>query len=297
MLAFVHIYKNAGTTWNAVLRRNFGIRHFDSRAIPNYRTMSASDLRAVQRFTPNLCSIGGHQVRPHSDLHELAPGIRYYTFLRHPVSRTFSAFQFNMFCRVHKGHGSWSPRELEQAFTENISRCGDEQTLHLSGVTDVDRTIGIIEERMTFTGLVEHFDESVMLFRRLIDFPTLDCRYQRLNRSSDRSDGGARVYEAMKPIDDFITRKRNDPDTLQRIQAVNENDTKLYDYTSTVHYPRLVADYGVTLEGDVQAFHESCQEANISRQDSLLAKAQRNLVLKPLRRVLFPAKNALPKAV
>jgi hypothetical protein len=181
-------------------------------------------------------------------------------------------------------------------FSENVSRCSDEQTLHLSGTKDVDRAIGIIEEQMTFTGLVERFDESVVLLRRLIDTPSLDCRYRRLNRSSDRTAGGARVQEAMKPIDEFIADKRNDPDTLELIRLVNQNDTKLYAYASTVHYPRLVADYGESLEEDLQVFQESCQKANIWRQDSLLAKAHRNLVMKPMRRVLFPAKNSLPKA-
>ena len=100
----------------------------------------------------------------------------------------------------------------------------------------------------------------------------------------------------MKPIDDFIARERDNPGTHERIEIGNANDNMLYKHVSEVLYPRWVADYGETLTPDVESFNDSCQEAGAFRQDSLMAKARRNLVLKPMRKVLFPDRNALSRS-
>lgn len=84
MLAFVHIVKIAGTTLNWIVRSSFGVHHVDRGprdSAANY--FSTDDFRRFSRVD----SYAGHKVRAYDDLAEAVPGIRYYTFLREPVTR------------------------------------------------------------------------------------------------------------------------------------------------------------------------------------------------------------------
>ena len=64
MLAFVHIKKTAGTTLTAILRRNFGTRHLDTRLHLYEDLFLADDLRRALKLYRRLDCIAGHHVRP-----------------------------------------------------------------------------------------------------------------------------------------------------------------------------------------------------------------------------------------
>ena len=103
MLAFVHIKKTAGTTLTAILRRNFGTRHLDTRLHLYEDLFLADDLRRALKLYRRLDCIAGHHVRPFGDLHSLIPKIRYFTFVREPISRLVSDFQFKLSCLTRRG--------------------------------------------------------------------------------------------------------------------------------------------------------------------------------------------------
>jgi hypothetical protein len=97
MLAVVHIHKTAGTTLSGVLKHANGGTHCDVLAEdPQAPFFSAEDLRHLRRFYPRLRSILGHDVRAYSDLETVMPDIEWVAFLREPLTRTASHYQYDV---------------------------------------------------------------------------------------------------------------------------------------------------------------------------------------------------------
>src|SRR5947209_6943261 len=94
MLAHVHIMKTAGQTFRGILRQSFPGRHCDLMA--EKHPASASDIRWAKHFYPGLKSIAGHCVVPHIGVDEAGVDPRYFTFLRDPLQRCVSHYQFSM---------------------------------------------------------------------------------------------------------------------------------------------------------------------------------------------------------
>ena len=90
MLAFAHLRKTAGTTMITVLRRNFGARLFESRKFAARPDFCSDDLKRVQLLYRRLECIAGEQLSPSTDLYSEHPELRFFTFLRDPISRCVS---------------------------------------------------------------------------------------------------------------------------------------------------------------------------------------------------------------
>src|SRR5689334_19201964 len=93
MLAHVHIMKTAGQTFRGILRRSFPGKHCDLIA---GGPATAADIRWARRFYPGLKSIAGHCVAPYTDLDEAGLNPRFFTFMRDPIQRCASHYQFSM---------------------------------------------------------------------------------------------------------------------------------------------------------------------------------------------------------
>ena len=97
MLAFIHIEKAAGTTINSYLRRSFGIHHVDVEPWDNRNDyFSYEDFQKLKKVSPEILSIAGHKVKPYSDLDKLDNRIHYYTFVRDPIMRCASHYQYHI---------------------------------------------------------------------------------------------------------------------------------------------------------------------------------------------------------
>ena len=157
MLAHVHIMKTAGQTFRAILRQSFPGSHCD---LIVGRPATASDVRWAKRFYPGLKSIAGHCVTPHSDLETAGLNPRYFTFLRDPCERCVSHYQFSM-----QRRGSRIP------FEQWLPKYANFQTRILSKSQDASQAIEVLDRRIGFVGLVERFNESLVLFRQWCDEP------------------------------------------------------------------------------------------------------------------------------
>ena len=255
MLAFVHIHKTAGTTLNWILRSSFGLHHFD---VEPWSTtseyFSADDFRRLARWTPSVASLAGHKVRAYGDLHEAAPDVRYYTFLREPVTRMASLYQHG----VQKGGLTQSPEEWLEG-----RRNG--QTVRIAGRDDLDEAIRMLEKRFFFVGDVAHFDESLVLLKRRSEDPRFKLSRQVRNV--------ARTDRQKKAIFD-------DKRLVELIRESTDNDRKLYEYVTQELYPRQRREYGAALESDVEAFRTSPEQNTINAR--LLANfAMRRVLYRP----------------
>lgn len=275
MIAFAHIPKTAGTTLTAILRRNLGLRHFDTRGVTGKGLMYADELRAVRRLYPRLASIAGHGVSPTGDLH-CESDLRYYTFVREPIARCLSHFQHVVWCRAKTRKPT--PDTLA-FFHEWLQANRNWHTRQLAGVEDAAQAIDVIQEKVSFVGVVEQFDESLVMFRAWAGMPSFDLRYRSLNVSAGRA---AR--------DQFLVRKElaRDAKLASALKEANQEDLELYRWVMDEQYSRQRTLFESVVGQELDAFRRANAQANIRLQDSLSAKAYRNVIFKPLRRFVLP---------
>jgi hypothetical protein len=274
MYAFVHIEKTGGTTLNGILRRSFGPRHCDIR-LPLVKRrkerhdhrgiVEAADLDRVRRLYRNLRGIAGHNVKPYSNLRTNYPEIEFFTFLRRPVSRFRSHFLNRAPGHTQKAFNNWIDAEWVRNW----------QTKMIAGEPNAQKAIDLIGERFGFIGLTERFDESLLLMRHWLHEPELSVEYRSLNCINEkrRARDAARNKSDMSYLDSA--------DVRARIQEVNAEDQKVYDFVESTIYPRQVAAFGDELHVDL--FELKVKNLFASNLDEPFAgRFMRNYIYKPL---------------
>jgi hypothetical protein len=235
MLAFVHIYKSAGTTMKGILRRNFGARHFETGLLRDTRNLSAAQLHRIRWIYPRLMSIAGHEVRPFADLRKECPDIRFYTFLRRPKARLVSAFRTKAANRI--AHEGWQPAaaDIETAFLAFADLQRRKTCRVFAPDGDLARAREALERDVGFVGLVEKFDESMGRFRDWTGLPDFDVGYRTLNVGAARAEAdaqhrfrpfGAQIAAADEMIKELAAR----PDVVERLDEIAEPDQAFYDF-------------------------------------------------------------------
>jgi hypothetical protein len=238
LIGFVHIPKTAGSTLKFVLRNTFCLRHCDLRPVGGRTRTTPRDIAVARLLYPGLRSVSGHTlIHPTKTL----AGIRFFTFLRDPVSRVASAY-------AHHVRGGRRRRlgKPERTLEEFLSRHqpGGNQTYQIAGSDDVERAKRILEKRYFFVGLTERFDESLAVLAALSPYP-LDTRYQRRNTA---------------PVDDPVKRRvLEDRGLRSLVEEANRSDRALYDWVASTVYPAQLerarraagASLGIAGETDV----------------------------------------------
>lgn len=233
MIAFIHINKAAGTTIKYVLRRSFGSKHCDVRVHPRpsrskgaarNRVLTARDLIRTRRIYPGLKSISGHLVTSFSDLSEV-PNIRFYTFLRDPVKRTLSAYNYEK-----KFRPDIAPLEqwLQNERHQNV------MTKLIAGTSDGHLAVEIVREKIGFVGIQEHYLESMVMLKKWIGDDQFDPRHH------------ARNMADKKEQDELPE------ETRLALETANTEDRILYDYAITHVWPAQQKDYGADLEMETE---------------------------------------------
>ena len=155
MIAVVHIHKTAGTTLASVFKRSFGARHLDvlkiDRSVPH---MTPDELRmTMARHYPRLDSISAHPVRPYAGLEAVVGDIDYLCFVRDPIVRTASHYQYD----VQRG-GVDLP--FEEWITHDAVR--DRQTRIIAGDDGTAEDAIALLGRFAFVGRSDRFDGVVI---------------------------------------------------------------------------------------------------------------------------------------
>ena len=260
MLAHIHLMKTAGQTISWILRQSFGGNHCD---LVGRRHELASAVRWAKRFYPNLRSISGHCVVPYGDLDQAGLAPRFFTFLRDPLDRCVSHYQFS----VQKDG-------CPLTFGRWLEKHQDYQTRKLCGARDAERAIELLEQRVGFVGLVERFDESLVLLRHWCGAPEMDLRYRSRNIAADN-----RIKR------DILS----DAATVARIRACHQHDDKLYRHVREVVYPRQISRFGPGLSAALQDLQDSLPGPATLSFQQFVATAKRNVLYKPLTRLVRKA--------
>lgn len=252
MLAFIHIQKTAGQTMRAILRKNFGSRHCDTLVNENIR---ARDWRWIKLCYPYLQSLAGHGVKITPQFEAEFPQARYYTTVRDPFSRWVSRYQY------HCERAS-EVKEFREWTSDHSNRmctiiCGEENAEH---------AIELLETKIGFVGIMERFDESLLLWKKWTGISDLDLSYQSTNTAKSN-----RIKNEILET----------PEYIELIQECHTEDQKLYDYIQSEIYPRQVQSYGDSLAHDLQEFQARQESATNSSWESVIGKLKRNLIFRP----------------
>jgi hypothetical protein len=204
-------------------------------------TFRKEDLKWLLKFTGSPGGIGGHTTRSYNGYEEVRPDIRYLTFLRDPVKRYISHFQYQ-----NNALGkNWT---LDEFLAEE--RLNNFITKRIAGSLDVDRAKEILERDYLLVGLTERFDESLLMLKKKLDMPGFVINYEKKNVARNTS-----------------TRDRliDDEEAMDRIRKKNTLDLELYDYASKTIFERELENYGDSMDDDLTAFRESNRNYRFSR--------------------------------
>jgi hypothetical protein len=262
LFAFIHMEKAGGTTLTSVLRRSFNTRHCDVRGWRNAWVVeddlfTADDLHRTRRLYWNLASIAGHGVRPHSDLQEACSDLRYYTILRDPLARCASHYQYQ--AQVMK-------KSIPFEDWIRLERMRNLQTRKLAGIDDVEKACEILATRVRFAGLVESYNESLVMLRRFFDNALSSIRYRSENVAADQS----------------ISRELlSNTKTRALLEEANRKDLALYRHVRDEVFPEQKAEYGPSLQDDVAAFEATLRDGDPPRREPIRSALKRRYVFQP----------------
>lgn len=253
----MHIPKAAGTTITTMLRRTFGVRHIDVEPWHGYshRPFSAKDFRKLYKINPLLVSLAGHTVSPVSDLDDVVD-VRYFSYLRDPLTRTASHYQYQ-----HQRMGVKEPLSdwLNAPSHRNV------QVGLLSKQGTAAEAIDEIRRRNMFIGLVEKFDESHAWLERWMGHRLALPRRDR-NVASDSS-----IHRSLL----------EDDSAMRLITASNDQDLLLYEYVTSEWLPSYASEWPLALP---ESSHDSALLADDAREAA--NRVVRNVVYKPSLRIV-----------
>jgi hypothetical protein len=240
MLAFIHVAKTAGSTMDRILGNSYGgaychAEHWTdllpsgdrngSYTVPKY---DAEQFRRLKRLCPWMRCVGGHAVTLWSGLEKVQP-TRFFAFLREPVARGASHYQY------HLRHDA-DPLDWDDWVEWEVHK--NHQLKMFSRSVDVQEAIENIERSGAFVGLMEHFDESLLLLQRLAA-PGLKLGYQRSNTARDN---------------EVADKLLGDPVTRGQLEEMYAGDQLLYDHVKQRLFPGYREQYGPDLAADLAAF-------------------------------------------
>jgi hypothetical protein len=213
----IHIPKNAGTTFNGILRRQFGHRYIDVGETWPGQVLSADEKAQVLARNAEARCISSHSFRYPAPP---TPGVeyRYITFLRHPLGRLVSLYAFEKQVAAnnpsHSSHRSME--EWVESRLQEDNALTNFQTFHLLGLPapgelDLEQAYRLVDS-FFLVGIVESFDPSLLLLANRMRRPYYNYAYRKDNvtRSSERF-----------PVTDALK---------QRLLDLNSLDLHLYDY-------------------------------------------------------------------
>lgn len=265
MLCFCHMIKTAGTTFSYILRNNYGFNYTEIE-----KNISCNDLKLLRLFNPKLIAISGHTLRPTMGLERVSGNIRYITFFRNPIERYISHYNHGL---VY-GNSAISLDERLKCIGE-----ADYQTKFILGAQSredrsyhanekhLEEAKYILENKYDFVGLVENFDESLIMMNNLLNLPGFDLRYRRRNvNTSNKANTIAEL----------------DPVTVKKLRNANSIDLKLYSYVMNELFQKQKNSVDYNLEYKIINLQRECQQFTFPFWKNLAYRIGKYLFYRPL---------------
>lgn len=261
ILAFTHIKKAGGTTLSHILRANFLFRHCDVRVLKKQskKVFQAADMSELIKINPFVKSIAGHSVLPFGDLDRSFKKTRFITMLRDPSKRFMSQYQYNVEKLGYRG-------SFEDFL--NIRDIWNRQVKTIAGSENIRRAKEILKNKFLLVGVVEEFDEFLILLKMKLH-PT-------------KFHPGYRIQNIGKKDSPIRREMEQDFEHFHKqIEERNSLDIELYNFVLNELLPKERKRYGSRLKHDVEEFQQKAK--NIKNPIPLyLDYAVRKLYYRPM---------------
>ena len=230
---FLHIPKTAGVTIRQIIKRQYPENrmyygdHLSPQEIANVFTSLPEDYKAQLQMIWGHLIFGVHQY--------LSTDATYFTFLRDPIERTISHYYY-ILGRPHEFEIAQYLRENNIGFQEALEKnlildIQNVQTRMLAGLpydhppntytqAHLETAKHNLSNHFAVVGLVEQFDESLLLLKRTLGWGNV---FYNLQNKTPR-----------RPYKDDIP-----PETMALIRKENELDIELYKFAQQIFAKQL----------------------------------------------------------
>ncbi|HEV3333517.1 MAG TPA: hypothetical protein VG096_21180 [Bryobacteraceae bacterium] len=252
VIVHYHIFKNGGTTVEAMLQREFGAGLATLHGPDADATLTGSDLASYLLAEPKVSAVSSHHLRypkpdiPHAVLFDCC-------FLRHPLARLHSYYTFLSRREALRESAREFLENLMDAAPHQVSDVQVHQLANSGAFTrpasehDLDKATQIVRQ-MAIPGLVSMFDESLVAAEYFLRpaFPTIRLEYIPQNVTNgprplpgERLDylielWGAELYEKLVRLNqmDLELFRRTRAEVTQRLDRVPRAQERLAEFRS-----------------------------------------------------------------
>jgi len=263
VITHVHIFKNAGTTFDWILKKNFDQNFLDHRKPMEMRKGGSEYLKKIYTDTPELVAVSSHHIpfNPKVIENEDIAVLPVY-FMREPLDRSLSVYKFEKKQKNIQNEGTKMAKELDfpeyvkWSLTERKARTlRNMNTMYASGIRDVSNDIELEHayinlKNSLLVGVVDRFDESMVVFEEALKvyFPEIDLAYVSQNVNQTEKKSPSEKEDEIKELLGI--------ELYEKVKTVNTNDLKLYKYANSLLDERIleISDFQLKLE----CFKERC---------------------------------------
>ncbi len=244
VIVHYHIFKNAGSSVDQLLKRNFPDRWISHDKDSPGSTIAATELHSTIVENPQAVAFSSHQIVPPLPAGDYT--VYPIVFLRDPVDRIKSAYLFEWKKQLGLDKPKGSFKQFVESKFERVRKSSVEefQTLRLANVeTDTFTTDRATDEELIaracafidsldFVGIVDRFDESKDLLQKFLQpaFPEFEGHEVQANVLQDISVSQERKRR-------LIQDELGD-ELFEMIVERNKLDEKLYQYGND-HFNKL----------------------------------------------------------
>jgi hypothetical protein len=235
-LCFVHIEKAGGITLHNLfhrLYRGYVSPHPDKRF---GNPWTAKHVQVLQEMLPfKITGIGGHRMRAFLDYESvIGERVFYFTMMRNPVDRYLS-------------HLNWQKNLMNMGWTiESFTSTpynDNWQAFRIAGERNLDKAKEIMARNFGLIGMIEKYDESMVLLKAAMGDPSADFRYQEAN---------------IKNYGDQVIRfDQLSQEMQEKVIANNAIDIELYRFLKDELYPQYVRRFSADLDTEVDAYRKA----------------------------------------
>ena len=269
ILLHFHIFKNAGSTIEWLLEKNFPKKNLSVDGKTPGEIIQMNEICNMLKKKNSIKTVSSHQIRypiPKNTKFNFIPIL----FLRHPIDRAFSIYYFKR-KEIDNSIGSIKARSmnLSEFIKWNLDFKGympmknfqvlflsDKATKEEANEKDFEIAINRMKSSLII-GVVDRMDESLVIAESFLkqEFPEINLAYVKQNVSKERK---GTMTERLKQSEEELGKN-----LMERLEKCNKLDMKLY-HSANEEIDKRKKEIQ-NFDRKMQDFEKRCTDLNITK--------------------------------